>query len=113
MKVREPTQKKTSEEKKRRYRPGTLALREIQKYQKSMELLIQKLPFMRLVQEIGQQFLMGIKFQGTAVMALQEVSEAYLISLFEDSSLCTIHAKHCTVMPKDMRLARRIWGERS
>ena len=82
-----------SEEKKRRYQPGMLALREIQKYQKSTELLIRKLPFMRLVQEIGQQFLTGIKFQGTAIMALQEASEAYLISMFEDSNLCAIHAK--------------------
>ena len=106
--------KKTKEAKpKRKYRPGTLALREIQRYQRSMDLLIQKLLFMRLVQEIGQQFLTGIKFQGTAVMALQEASEAYLISLFEDSNLCTIHAKHCTIMPKDMQLACRIRGERN
>ena len=68
---------------------------------------------MRLVQEIGQQFLMGIKFQGTAVMALQEASEAYLISLFEDSNLCMINAKCCTIMPKDIQLACRIQGERS
>ena len=113
MKVGEPTKKKMSEEKKRRYWPGTLALREIWKYQKSTELLIQKLSFMRLVWEIGQQFLTGIKFQGTAVMALQEASEAYLISLFEDSNLCAIHAKHCTIMPKDMQLTQRIQGERS
>ena len=65
---------------------------------------------MRLVQEIGQQFLTGIKFQGTAVMALQEASEAYLISLFEDSNLCAIHAKHCTIMPKNIQLTCRIGG---
>ena len=106
--------KKTKEEKpKRKYRPGTLALREIRKYQQSMDLLIQKLPFMRLVQEIGQQFLTGIKFQGTAVMALQEASEAYLISLFEDSNLCAIHMKCCTIMLKDMQLTCRIRGERN
>ena len=68
---------------------------------------------MRLVQEIGQQFLTGIKFQGTAVMALQEASEAYLISLFEDSNLCTIHVKCCTIMPKDIQLTCRIRGERN
>ena len=67
---------------------------------------------MRLVQEIGQQFLTGIKFQGTAVMALQEASEAYLISLFEDSNLFAIHTKHCTIMPKDIQLACRIRGGR-
>ena len=81
------------EKPKWKYRPGTLALREISKYQKSTELLIQKLPFMQLVQEVGQQFLPGLRYQGTAIMALQEASEAYLISLFEDSNLCAIHAK--------------------
>ena len=104
----------TKEEKpKRNYRPGTLALREIWKYQKSTDLLIRKLPFMRLVQEIGQQFLSGIRFQGTTVMALQEASDAYLIIIFEDSNLCAIHAKHCTIMPKDIQLACRIRGERN
>ena len=98
---------------KRKYRPGTLALKEIQKYQKSTELLIQKLPFMHLVQELGQQFMVRIRFQGTTIMALQEASEAYLISLFEDSNLCAIHAKQCTIMLKDMQLAWRIRGEKS
>ena len=95
------------------YRPGTLTLHEIRKYQRSTELLIRKLPFMRLVQEVGQQFLQGVQFQGTAIMALQEAAKAYLISLFEDSNLCAIHAKCCTIMPKDIHLARRIRGEKS
>ena len=101
------------EKPKQKYRPGTLALREIQKYQKSTELLICKLPFIQLVQEVGQQFLSRLRFQGTAIMALQEASEAYLISLFEDSNLCAIHAKRCTIMPKDIQLACRIRGERN
>ena len=67
---------------------------------------------MCLVQEIGQQFLPGVRFQGTAVMALQEAAEAYLISLFEDGNLCAIHAKRVTLMPKDIQLAKRIRGER-
>ena len=75
------------------YRPGMRALYEIRKYQRSTELLIRKLLFMHLVQEIGQQFLPRVKFQGTAVMALQEAAEAYLISLFKDGNLCAIHAK--------------------
>ena len=104
-------EKKSDVKSKRRYRPGTLALHEIRRYQQSTELLIRKLPFMRLVQEIGQQFLSGIRFQGTVVMALQEASEAYLISLFEDSNLFAIHAKCCTIMPKDIQLARRIRGK--
>ena len=106
-------EKKSDEKHKRKYLPGTLALREIRRYQQSMELLIRKLTFMRLVQEIGQQFLTGIKFQGMVVMALQEASEASFITLFKDNNLCAIHAKHCTIMPKDIQLAHWIRGERN
>ena len=96
-----------------RYRPGTVALREIRRYQKSTELLIRKLPFQRLVREIAQEFKSDLRFQGSAVLALQEASEAYLVGLFEDTNLCAIHAKRVTIMTKDIQLARRIRGERS
>ncbi|XP_061554103.1 histone H3 [Phycodurus eques] len=96
-----------------RYRPGTVALREIRRYQKSTELLIRKLPFQRLVREIAQDFKTDLRFQSSAVMALQESSEAYLVGLFEDTNLCAIHAKRVTIMPKDIQLARRIRGERA
>ncbi|ODM86564.1 histone H3, partial [Orchesella cincta] len=85
-----------------RYRPGTVALREIRRYQKSTELLIRKLPFQRLVREIAQDFKTDLRFQSSAVMALQEASEAYLVGLFEDTNLCAIHAKRVTIMPKDI-----------
>jgi len=101
--------------KPRRYRPGTVALREIRKYQKSTELLIRKLPFQRLVREIAQDF-MGLKdlrFQSQALLALQEAAESYLVRLFEDTNLCAVHAKRVTIMPKDLHLARRIRGERT
>jgi len=91
-----------------RYRPGTVALREIRKYQKSTDLLIRKLPFQRLVREIAQDFKTDLRFQGSGILALQEASEAYLVGLFEDSNLCAIHAKRVTIMPKDIQLARRI-----
>uniref|UniRef100_UPI00398E4049 histone H3-like n=1 Tax=Pristiophorus japonicus TaxID=55135 RepID=UPI00398E4049 len=94
-----------------RYRPGTVALREIRRYQKSTELLICKLPFQRLVREIAQDVKTNLRFQSSAVMALQEASEAYLVGLFEDTNLCAIHAKRVTIMPKDIQLARRIRGE--
>lgn len=97
-----------------RFRPGTVALREIRKYQKSTELLIRKLPFQRLVREVVQDVQSaGIQFrlQSHALQALQEASEVYLVSLFEDANLCAIHAKRVTIMPKDMQLARRIRGE--
>ena len=93
-----------------RYRPGTVALPEIRRYQKSTELLIRRLPFQRLVWEIAQG---RLNFASGAILALQEAAEAYLIGLFEDTNLCTIHAKRITIMPKDIQLARRIRGEHS
>ena len=100
--------------KPQRYRLGTVALREIRRYQKSTELLIRKLPFQRLVREIAQDLgKRDARFQSGAIIALQEASEAYLVSLLEDSNLCAIHAKRVTIMPKDIQLARRIRGERN
>jgi histone H3 len=96
-----------------RFRPGTVALREIRKYQKSTDLLIRKAPFQRLVREIAQGFKADLRFQSTAILALQEAAEAYLVSLFEDTNLCAIHAKRVTIMPKDIQLSLRIRGERS
>ena len=95
-----------------RYRPGTVATREIKKYQKSTELLIKKLPFQRFVREIAQDFNSNLRFQASAVAALQEATESYIVGLFEDTNLCAIHAKRVTIMPKDMKLAKRIRGER-
>ena len=97
-----------------RYRPCTVALQEIRRYQKSMELLIRKLPFQRLVRELAQDLgKINIRFQIGAIMALQEASEAYLVGLLEDTNLCAVHAKRVTIMTKDIQLARQIWGERS
>jgi len=110
------------EEKKRkkpRFRPGTLALREIRKYQKSTDLLLRKLPFARIVREIALDMTTdmgnyengaGLRWQTSALLALQEATEAYLIHLFEDANLCAIHAKRVTVMQRDIQLARRIRG---
>ena len=94
-----------------RYRPGTVALREIRKYQKSTELLIRKLPFQRLVREIAQDYRCDLRFQSSAILALQEAAEAYMVSLMEDTNLAALHAKRKTIMVKDMQLARRIRGE--
>merc|ERR1711903_139313 len=95
-----------------RFRPGTVALREIRRYQKTTDLLLRKLPFQRLVREIAGSFNTELRFQSSAILALQEASEAYLIGLFEDTNLCAIHAKRVTIMSKDVQLARRIRGER-
>ena len=96
-----------------RYRPGTVALQEICRYQKSTELLIRRLPFQRLVREIAQDYKLRLNFASGEILALQEAVEAYLVGLFEDTNLCAIHAKWITIMPKDIQLARRIRGERS
>ncbi|KAF5344124.1 hypothetical protein D9758_008846 [Tetrapyrgos nigripes] len=105
--------------KKRRYRPGTVALREIRKYQKSTDLLIRKLPFSRLVREIAMDMTTdmngnmddgGLRWQSSAIQALQEATEAFLVHLFEDANLCALHAKRVTIMQRDIQLARRIRG---
>jgi histone H3 len=99
-----------AEKRKRRFRPGTVALREIRRYQKSTDLLMRKLPFQRLVREITEGLYRNVRFQGSALLALQEAAEAYLVTFFEDTNLCAIHAKRVTIMPKDMQLAMRIRG---
>ncbi|AYV87056.1 MAG: histone H3 [Sylvanvirus sp.] len=96
-----------------RYRPGTVCLQEIRRFQRSTELLIKKMPFQRLVREIAEEFKHDLRFQSTAILALQEISESYLVGLFEDTNLCAIHAKRVTISVRDMHLALRIRGERS
>ena len=95
------------------YRPGTVTLQEIRRYQKLMELLIRRLPFQRLVREIAQDYKARLNFASGAILALQEAVEAYLVGLFKDTNLCAIHTKYITIMPKDIQLARCIRGERS
>ncbi|KAL4877697.1 histone-fold-containing protein [Aspergillus karnatakaensis] len=99
---------------RRRYRPGTVALKEIRKYQRSYDLLLRKLPFARLVREVAFDMLptgsAEFRWQSHAILALQEAAEAFLVHLFEDTNLCAIHAKRVTIMQKDIQLARRIRG---
>jgi histone H3 len=96
-----------------RFHPGTVALREIRRYQKSTEMLIRKLPFRRLVAELAQDFQAGDaawRFSGEAVVILQQVAEDFLIKLLEDANLAAIHAKRVTVQPRDITIAQRIAG---
>ena len=99
--------------KKRSFRPGTVALREICRYQKSTELLIRKAPFQQAIYEILRDIQNDLRIQAAAVQGLQEAAEAYLVVLFEDSNLCAIHAKQVIIMPRDIQLVRRICGERT
>ncbi|KAI8592110.1 histone H3 [Geranomyces variabilis] len=103
--------KATGRRKTYRFKPGTIALREIERYNKMNKLLISKLPFQRLVREITLDFKTDLRFQASAMEALQEATEAYLIGLFEDMQLLAVHAKRITVQLTDMRLARCIRGK--
>ena len=96
-----------------RFRPGTVALREIKRYQKAVHNLIPRAPFQRLVRAIAGKLDEEIRFQSQALLALQEAAEAYLTGLFEDTNMCAIHANRVTVMKKDLDLARRIRGDRN
>jgi len=111
--VQKKNKKEGSVKKPHRYRPGTVALREIRKYQASTELLIRRKPFERLVREISTEMKSDIRWQTSAVLALQEAAESYIVSIMEDTLLCAIHAKRVMIKPKDMQLARRIRGEKS
>jgi histone H3 len=107
----EPKAGEEKPKRKRRFRQGTLALREIRRYQKSTELLIKKAPFQRLVRELASEQRNEQRFQASALAVLQEATEAYMVTLFEDANLSCIHAKRVTVQPKDMTLALRLRGE--
>ena len=98
--------------KQHRWRAGTVALREIKKYQRATVLLLAKAPFQRFVRAICDGIDGQLRFQSQALLALQEAAESYLSGLFEDANLCAIHASRVTVMKKDLDLARRIRGER-
>jgi len=100
--------------KTKKFRPGQVALQEIRRYQRSTELLIKKLPFQRLVRQITDELVTNrMKYQSMALAALQEAAESFIIGIFEDTNLCSIHAKRVTIVPKDLQLARRIRGVRS
>ena len=96
----------------RRFLPGTVALRDIRRYQKGTEMLLRKLPFQRLVRELAQVEKEGIRFQASAVLAMQEATESYMINLFADTCMCAIHGGRVTIMPRDIQLARRLRGEK-
>lgn len=106
----QPAKKACPATKNRKTKPGIAAIREIKLYQKTGDLLIRKLPFQRLVREIIQDENPGKEYRvaSSAVGALQEVAEAYLVGLFQDTNLCAIHARRVTIKPKDIELARRI-----
>ena len=108
-----PAEGGMKEKRQIRRKAGTTALREIKRYQKSVDAIIPRAPFQRLVKNIAQEFNSDLRFQSQAIVALQEATEAYIVGVFEDTNLCAIHAKRQTIMRKDMVLARRIRGDRN
>ena len=104
-------QEKEKEDKTKKMKQGLKALKEIKKYQSSMEMLIRRLPFQRVVKEIMQKVQDDLRLQSTAILVLQEVGETFLVGLLEQSNLCALPAKRVTIMPKDVQLARCIRGD--
>ncbi|KAK0557787.1 Core histone H2A/H2B/H3/H4 [Tilletia horrida] len=94
-----------------RYRAGTVALREIRRYQQTTELLIRKRSFQLLARDLAQWYRPDIRFQSSALQAMQEATEAFIVQLFVDTCDAACHAKRKTIQPKDMDLARRIRGD--
>ena len=95
-----------------RWKPGTVALRQVKKLQKSTDLLIAKAPFSRLVREISEAHKAGLRFQSSALAAIQEATEAFVVSLLGDANLTALHANRVTALPRDLQLVRRLRGER-
>ncbi|URE25043.1 histone H3 [Musa troglodytarum] len=107
-----PSQSK-QQPRRRRFRPGVVALREIRNLQKTWNLLIPFAPFVRLVREITHFYSKEVnRWTPEALIAIQEAAETHMIEMFEDAYLCAIHAKRVTLMQKDIHLARRIGGRR-
>mmetsp|Transcript_44500 Transcript_44500/g.115694 ORF Transcript_44500/g.115694 Transcript_44500/m.115694 type:complete len:133 (+) Transcript_44500:232-630(+) len=101
------------QQKKHRYRPGTKALMEIRRYQRSTELLLRRLPFARLVREVGLKLArrgVELRWQAQAILCLQSAAESFLVDLINDANLCAIHARRVTLMRRDIQLARRVRG---
>lgn len=102
---------KSVDKKPHRYRPGTVALREIRRYQKSVTLQFPMAPFSRLVKEITQDIVANVRYQRAAIEALQQASEMFLVEIFQKSNLNAIHGKRVTIKRGDMLLAQRLAQE--
>ena len=99
------------QKKKFKWRPGTVALREVKRYQKKTDLLLLRAPFQRVVREIAHSYDPEARFSPESLHAIQEAAEMHIVSLMEDSQLCAIHANKVTVTKKDLLLARRLRGD--
>lgn len=103
------------EKKRKRRRPGTVAIKQIKHYQRTTDLLLRLSPFGRLIKEVADTIGLndgstGYKWKKTAIEALQYAAEAYLVAMFEDTNKTAIHCKRVTIRPEDMHLVRELRG---
>lgn len=102
----------TLQKKKRRNKPGTVALRQIKHYQNTTDLLLRLGPFQKLVREIAREVVAdeGSSFMWSreALECLQWAAENYMVCIFVDTSKAATHAKRVTVRPEDLALVRDI-----
>ena len=96
--------------KKRRYkyRSGTVALRQIRKYQRTVNLLLPTTSFQRLVRHIMSSVSCIWNITRMGVEALQEAAAHYLVERFQRANVACIHAKRITLKMEDMRVAETI-----
>lgn len=92
-----------------RFRPGTVALREIRKFQRGSENLIRTAPFKRIVRELAQDIIQeygknldGVRFQADSFEALQQAAESFAVDFLDRVNLAAIHAKRVTIQSKDV-----------
>ncbi len=110
--ARAAAQKAIAMRKPHRWCPGIVAAREIRKFQKRTDLLIRKVPFQHVVREIVQQVSRksDLQMQSTALLALQEAAEYFMVDIFNDTNLFALHVKRKTIMVKVLVLACCIQG---
>ena len=99
--------------KRHRFKPGPLTIQEIRRYQDATVPILRKKPFVKLVKELSRDFKRELRYQSISMNALAEASEAFLVKMFEEADLCAKHGKRKEITPKDIKLARRLRGERS
>mmetsp|Transcript_17838 Transcript_17838/g.24909 ORF Transcript_17838/g.24909 Transcript_17838/m.24909 type:complete len:121 (+) Transcript_17838:1147-1509(+) len=97
--------------KKRRFKPSALTLLEIRKYQRSTYLIMQRIPFFRLLKKITNKITkQKFNWNSNSLFIMQEITEYYLLNFLSELNTCASHGKRLTVMLKDIKLANRIKG---
>jgi histone H3 len=91
-----------------RFKPGTVALRQIRKLQRTCDLLLPLQPFQRLIREIALSFKSDLRFEREALLAIQEAAEAHIICMFQHTQNLAIHSGRKTIQDKDLSLALHI-----